>query len=123
MNSRSKLPDHALITFKLSTTCIIPNKSSTREDFDIDNVVLRKYDYGNMRADFGKSEICRQAVIELIQQIECNREDQEILDRVYDQFTNIITEEMNRNIPFKDIDTSSKRKKKRAILNHSGTMI
>ena len=65
-----------------------------------------------MRADFGKSEICRQAVIELIQQIECNREDQEILDRVYDQFTNIITEEMNRNIPFKDINTSRKRKKK-----------
>ena len=41
------------------------------------------------------SDICKQAMLILIDKIECNREEQAVIDEIYDKFTNNVVTEMN----------------------------
>ena len=58
INSRSKPPDHAVITFKLTVSCV--PCVVEREPYQVDNranVTIRRYNFKNMHPDFGNSEI------------------------------------------------------------------
>ena len=56
-----------------------------------------------------KSEMCRQLIVNLIEQIECNNERQDDVDRIYNVFINNVLNEMNVNIPYTEMHPKSKK--------------
>ena len=58
------------------------------------------------------SALCRQAMLEVIDMIECNRESQAEIDMIYSCFREKVINEMNLNIPFKDVNLNIKKRYK-----------
>jgi hypothetical protein len=50
------------------------------------------------------SDICRLSLLNVIENIECNRESQQEIDVIYDDFKTGVIAEMNRYIPYRDCD-------------------
>ncbi len=114
ISSRSKPPDHALLSFKLCiNTCLLQDDNPSDQSVNSNsNQSFRKYNFHQIREDFAQSDSCTNDILELINKIECNRQTQEELDNIYDSLTNTIVNEMNQEIPYSDITCKSKQRKK-----------
>lgn len=111
INRRCHFPDQVCLTVELSVDIphgeIIGTNSHQNTNVTAGH---RKYNMNKMRGDFMTSNICRQAMLILIDKIECNREEQAEIDKIYNEFTNNVITEMNNSNP--NYDTSYKTKKR-----------
>ena len=55
------------------------------------------------------NDICRGAILLLIEQLENARESQNNLDEIYEKFKYEVIREMNRNIPYTEFNSISKK--------------
>jgi hypothetical protein len=86
------------------------------EQHGTEGKVHRRYNLKQMRTDFMTSDVCKQAMLKVIQNIECNRETQEELDGIYECFSENVIHEMNRSIPY--IDCTDKTRKRYKCRKH-----
>ena len=67
ISSRSKAPDHAILSFRLNTSVVIgdesPNKESNTEADYSPDTVFRRYKFRQMGQNFGSSDIFKEAII------------------------------------------------------------
>ena len=116
LHRRSKVPDHAYLSFDLSINVEVPQIDSGTDDRAqatkdaTASKSYRKYRLKQMRPDFMQSVLCKEAMLRVIANIECNRETQDELDSIYKQFTDNVVNEMNRAVPY--FDCSNKVKKR-----------
>ena len=107
IGERSKVPDHSVIT------CEFKYQHETVSEYKNDNPIDKppRYRLDRIPLDFMTSEIRRQALILLIEQIERSRETQDNVDIIYDNLCNVIIAEMDDKIPRVDSDKSRRRYK------------
>ena len=96
----SRLPDHSLLTMNVLLSYRVleglevdNNKSDVNTELPQYN--KRKYRVRNIPVDFLGSENVCQALLQIIDNIECNRETQNELDQIYDNLISVIIDEMN----------------------------
>ena len=107
MNHLSKLPDHAFLTCNVTINVILEQDAEPVKPFCES---VRKYNFGKMSEHFMKSELCREAFIELINTIEHSRNEQDDLDDVYTNFTNVVFNEMNEHVPYYEFGVHAKKR-------------
>ena len=111
LGNRSRIPDHAMLTFRLNATVTVPDTDPEVNASD-QGVVHRRYLYKKMKPEFMKSELCKLALVEIITMVEYIGESQEDIDRVYNNFIETVIEEMNKNIPFVDVGLKPRKFRK-----------
>ena len=120
LSKRCKMPDHALVCFDLYVNALsqcydedddVP-KVITDQGLEVPSMGARKYNYKKANPEFMSSALCRQAMLEVIDMIECNRESQAEIDMIYSCFREKVINEMNLNIPFKDVNLNIKKRYK-----------
>lgn len=111
LGAHCKTPDHALLQFELCTNANVNARPHN------DHVYSHNYqqptlifDYKKPRPNYMSSEMCRQALVDVIDQILYNRERQNDIDEVYDRFCSIVYDEMIANIPHFDISKASRKR-------------
>jgi hypothetical protein len=106
LNRRSKVPDHDILAFQLSINTMLQGDGRTDEN-DVSNLSIqtqnrRKYNFKRANPNFMSSDICRQSLLKVVENIECNRESQNEIDAIYENFKGSVIAEMNMCIPFYD---------------------
>ena len=84
-------------TVPYTNTEISPVSSNTNGSHNL------KFDYSKPRPDFMNSDMVKQALLDMITQITANHNRQEDIDSVYDQFREVVLEEMKASIPYVDL--------------------
>ena len=119
INARSKPPDHALLsmTFNIClnsaehSTCFTENDGLHTSDPVTTNKHVR-YNVRHIPPEFLQNDLTLNALNLLIESIETNRETQNEIDTIYDDFVNIVTTEMHKCLPVLNSCNVSKRKYK-----------
>jgi len=104
LTDKCKKPDHSLISVNIELTSFVKNGTNMTQgnashyvDTGVkDNI---KYNINRMPNDMFTSDVCRQALLNVINKIECNRERQADIDSCYIDLKNIIVQEMKDKIP------------------------
>ena len=109
LGRRSRTPDHSLLYFELGVNVSLEQPQERTDQELVPGHSERRYKVKDIGPNFMKSDICKQAILNLINIIECNNERQNEIDSIYDLFTNTVLKEMNKNVPYKDINPNSKR--------------
>ena len=110
LNSKCKIPDHGMLSFELITNVVMNSDQICSEQYQSNG---RRYFFNKINENFMETELCKQAIVKLIDVIQHNRKDQDNLDKVYESFTEIIVDELNRTVPFVDSSNVRKRYKPR----------
>ena len=109
LGSHCKPPDHAMLTFELSVnveSSVLCDNTKT----DVSNSPSLRYNFSKMKGDFMSSDICKEALTNVIDMILCNRERQGDIDSIYNHFKDIIIKEMKTNIPYRDISRPMRKR-------------
>ncbi len=115
LNSKSKQPDHCVLSVDmlLYTRCEqIENTDENVENISNEPKFVRRYKLNERPTEMYNSEMSKLALNNLINEIILLRENQEQLDIMYKQICDTIKAEMDKLIPYKDICTSKKAKKR-----------
>jgi len=100
VGTKSKLPDHSLVSFHLNTNVHFLENPNDVENAD-KPTIRKKYNFSRKHANFMNNDICRGAIMLLIEQLEITLATQDNIDEFYERFKDEIVQEMNRNIPVK----------------------
>ncbi len=114
LNDKCKKPDHSIIEVEVLIDIQPNNVSETEHDLyngDGSNEASPIFNRNKIPSDMFSSETCKLELINLINNIEQNRETQEEIDHCYDKLTNIIIQEMYDRIPVKQSKRMGKRLK------------
>ncbi len=115
LHDKCKKPDHSLISLDISISSArnisndINNEKGQNKESHVKSCHLKRYNLKRMPNNMFMSEICKQALLNVINTIECNRESQSEIDTCYVNLTDIIVKEMSDKIP---IFNTRKDKKK-----------
>lgn len=101
LNSNSKAPDHSLLYFELCIN-VLPSLYETDVPLLASTPTL-VFNYNKPRPNFLQSQLSKDALMQVINQILCNRETQEEIDHIYEQFCKALYDDMRNNIPNYDL--------------------
>ena len=111
LGERSKIPDHNFLRFDFKYFTFFEDTNDRRES-NVSRIPFntKVYKLKRIPANFLSSELTRRAFLDIIRNIELCRENQENVDKLYDDFCDKLIIEMDENIP--SFDCSKKTRKR-----------
>ena len=110
LGERSKIPDHNFLRFDFKYSTFFEDTNDQRES-NVSRIPFntKVFKLKRIPANFLSSELTRRAFLDIIRNIELCRENQENVDKLYDDFFDKLIIEMDENIP--SFDCSKKTRK------------
>ena len=103
IGNRCRPPDHSILLCDIRVQKLpesaVPVHESARQ---ANGTTHKRYRLNKMPADFMTSELSKQALLNVINKVECLRENQDNIDAIYSELCDTVIKEMNDCIPYSD---------------------
>ena len=109
LGSHCRAPDYSMLCFDMSINVMCENISETVDSVHFGDSSLI-FSFERQNPDFMNSDLCKQALCNIIDVILCNRERQNDIDSIYESFVNTVYTEMQVNVPHFDISKPMKKR-------------
>ena len=106
LGERSRPPDHSVLITEFKSDYGFQYTTSTETTGKV------RYRLNRIPADFMTSELSRQAIMNIITNIETTRETQKCIDNIYDNLCTVIKNEMETMIPKYGLTTKTNKRRK-----------
>ena len=116
LSDKCKKPDHSVISVDIDLTMgnisMVTNKVSVVQSTEkLKGKQNVKFNLKRMPIDMFSSELCKRALLNVIDCIECNRETQTEIDNCYNNLKDVIVQEMKDKIPLFNNNRDKKKYK------------
>ena len=71
----------------------------------------RKYNISNIPTNFLDTDMCRHAIIQIVDALQVSHQNQHVIDNMYDSLCQCIFHEMDSKLDFRDFPTCSRKRK------------